>query len=155
MFKRLIAYGVLVGMLLGYVYYPYKSIDPELNKYYNMYLGMIKLNCPELKYNNPGQIIIKFDNLKEDELGYCLVGSNRYIIAIDKQYWKRASRDEQYDTVFHELTHCVLLEDHVTNPNNYMFPYASHLLSTEVFNQTLENIQKKCEKQKNESATNK
>lgn len=74
-------------------------------------------------------------------IGYCFPSLERTVIAIDEDYWKRASFGNQVALVFHELGHCLLNREHrpgftfdgrrryptsIMHPNANIGPYLNH-----------------------------
>ena len=67
------------------------------------------------------------------------------MIEIDSAFWDIANEDDKYNVMTHELTHCVLGENHsVTDYPHYMND-TLHELSQDVVNKQLDEIiERKC-----------
>ncbi len=104
-------YGLL-ALILGHSYYPVREVDPILNDYYTHYVDTVNELCPEMKYSEPNQMRIKFNNQEGRIIGVCRSWWAGWSIEIDSTFWSYAGESYKKALVMHEAAHCILGIDH-------------------------------------------
>jgi hypothetical protein len=69
------------------------------------------------EYGNPveaNSLRVRFGQVAPDELGRCSEADGIALVTIDEKKWERLNEMARESLVFHELGHCLLARDHVT-----------------------------------------
>ena len=131
---------------LAYFFIPLSISNPILKPYKKEVMDIIKTHCKMGEFNNPPKQFLYFRKLKDGLIGQC--GRSRlgffYTIEIDPGQWNTLSEEEKFETITHEISHCVLMEEHVDNPTNYMYYRLVSLPKELVIKQLLDNIKLRC-----------
>lgn len=99
--------------------------SPELEFYVKRF-EQLSLSFLPTKIDN---LVVKFDNLTFGTAGLCIIRPKKAPeIFIDHAYWQTLSDAGRENLMFHELGHCILYRDHITekdskgNPVSLMYP---------------------------------
>lgn len=144
-YKIMIAVYIILAAILIPDLIPDVYINPEFQKHYDDYMGMVEKNCKEDQYNKPRRLFIDFDDLDDSAIGYCEIRIFSYYIKIDRRYWLESNENEHEKLLFHELAHCIIDKDHVSDVSNYMFFMTQPLDEVDVRRQVIEDIKDHCE----------
>lgn len=136
--------NALLGAIIYIYFIPYSHTNQILIPYTNAVMKIVNTYCTKSEYNNPLHEYIYFSKLSQDDIGQCGFGYNKFTIKIDSKFWFRASEDERYETVFHEMYHCLFGKEHVDNPKNYMFYRIANLSKETVTQQFTDDVKKIC-----------
>lgn len=100
---------------------PINKIDPKTKQFYQEYINYIPNDCKEhiLRHN---KIIIRFEALGSNFIGFCNKVFRERIILLDSDFWKWVREADQKQLLFHELSHCLINKNHVDDVTNYMYP---------------------------------
>ena len=118
------------------------EVDEHIIPYYNEFISIVKKECPKIE--TPNQFVVKFDTLKNEEVGLCYFYAFKREIKIDEFFWEFASDQSRKQLVFHELTHCILTKHHVEDENNYMYAYLNYLPPDVLIEQVKESARSYC-----------
>ena len=113
---------IILAIMSARLFLPYRSVDTDLQPYFDSYMSAVTTICKENQYYQPRRIIIKFDKLTRPTIGRCSSGLMDYTIQGDREYWKSANEEDRAELMFHELAHCVIDQDHSEDMLNYMSP---------------------------------
>jgi hypothetical protein len=111
--------------ILFFTSIPIVNVDERIVPYYNEFISLVKNECPKIE--TPNQFKIKFDELKNEEVGVCYFFMFRREIKIDQSFWDVTPEYGRRQLIFHELTHCILDTHHVEDENNYMNAYLNYV----------------------------
>lgn len=120
------------------------EVPPQAKNYYNEYISYIPKYCKN-KVFRFNKLRISFSPLGEDYIGFCNKTFNERQIILDTSFWKWMSIDDKKQLLFHELSHCLINKDHVTDPTNYMYPTEYTIPEKVVIEQVKEDIKYYCE----------
>lgn len=141
----MIAVYMILAAILIPNFIPNTNINPELQSYYEDYMGIVNQYCTKDQYNQPVRLDIDFENLPDPEIGHCEIRINSYYIKLDRSYWLESNEDARRQLMFHELSHCIIDKDHVNDVSNYMFFMTQPLEPTTVRRQVTDDIKDHCE----------
>jgi hypothetical protein len=139
--------GLSAPALARHIVFHYKHIDKEFKPYTNVYYNYLKEYCKTNKYNRQAFFTIEMADEMENPnwIGVCEDKVNGWSIKINRKWWNM-----NHDVAFrqqllnHELTHCLLLKDHVNDKSNYMYPQLIKLDPIQVIMQTTGDIYNHC-----------
>jgi hypothetical protein len=140
---KLLRYALCI-LSIFYFFGPVSFDNKVLEPYKLEVMTMIQQHCYPSQYYNPKKQFLYFKQLTDGAIGQCVLNPFYYKIEIDPDYWRHLSEDERYQLLAHELTHCVLLIDHIDNKNDYMYYYMVDIPKDIVKKQLLENIKLRC-----------
>lgn len=113
---------VLLTLIAVQTEFHYKEVDPELSSYVVDYYKLLNEYCPKHNYNTTKFYTIQFVNkLPGYEIGVCYRLLNGYKIEINREWWSTENSVNKRQLMYHELAHCVINKDHVSDFHNYMF----------------------------------
>lgn len=127
-----------------YLFTPINYCSEELKPYRNELMSIVNEHCTIKQYNNPIHKYIYFKKLPGEEIGLCGVKRGGWKISIDPDFWRTANEDQKFELLAHELSHCILLKDHVDNQGNYMYYRLDPIPKEIVKQQFIENLRSKC-----------
>ncbi len=136
--------NVLLGIALYIYFIPFTHTNEVLKPYTNHVMTIVNQYCKKDQYNNPLHDYIYFSKLKDDEVGQCGMGYNKFIIKIDSKFWRTANEDEKTEVIFHEMYHCLFYKDHVDNPLNYMYYRMTDLKKEVIIQQFTDDVKRIC-----------
>jgi hypothetical protein len=122
---------------------PINKIDPKTKAMYKEYISYIPKDCRS-KALRQNKIVIRFEALDSDFIGYCNKVFKERIILLDVNYWRWTSTEDQKQLLFHELSHCLLNKEHVEDITNYMYPAQYSLPMALVIEQVKMDIETFC-----------
>lgn len=135
---------VLCILCIFYFFGPISFDNKTLEVYKVEVLKIIQDHCYPSQYYNPRKQFVYFKHLTDGVVGQCALNPWYYKIEIDPTYWKHMSEDERFQVMAHEMTHCLLLLDHVDNRYNYMYYMMVDLPKKTVIDQLLVNLKYRC-----------
>jgi hypothetical protein len=138
--------NALLFYLIIYLFAPLSISNEVLKPYKNAALDIIKQHCIKGQYFDPPKQFLYFTNLPDNEIGECDIPRSYayYIIKIDSSYWNRATEEQRYEVMVHEMTHCTLFLQHSDDKNNYMYYSIVGLTTLEVNKQFIDNLRSHC-----------
>ena len=83
-------------------------------------------------------------DLYKNRAGVCVRLPGMFLIKIDRDGWEHSDQHEKMQVMFHELSHCLLKEDHSKNSSNYMYYKMNDLVDEEVVRQTFVVMRRHC-----------
>jgi len=101
------------------------NIDPAFQPLYDQFIEESAQNGRPLDANQG--LTIQFTTLEQKTSLGITIGSCDHVsfghstISIDRAYWNSMLVQDQFLLLYHELGHCVLAENHVTDPTDIMF----------------------------------
>ena len=98
-------------------------INPAFQPLYNQFVNDARNANVDLSGNRG--LTVQFASLEQptalgEVIGECVF--NSVTVSIDTDYWNYASPEDRQALLYHELGHCLLLEQHSTDPNAIMYP---------------------------------
>lgn len=106
---------------------PERSVDKQVEEYYNTYVQQLNTICPG-KFKEPHQLIVGFKKLPDTTIGVCFRLLTKRYMYIDSDYWTYSYDYKRKQVLYHELSHCFLHKEHVDIPNNYMYYQDSEIM---------------------------
>lgn len=145
--KRLAFLLAIFASFLLYLHVPLKSINKDLNPYYQEFMELYDKHCPDRPL--PAKLIVRYQGLPGMIIGLCSRMYEGSVVSIDPLYWVTSNTLEQKQLMFHELTHCVLYLSHLENleTNHYMAPHMEEITNEELIGQTVNLMQQVCKNQ--------
>jgi hypothetical protein len=136
-----------VSLLLLFSCAPPEHVyDDAFTPYVVKFKEMRKESCSSYDEDlDQSHQFIKFETLMPSYLGLCAMGPDSFTIKIDKGFWSRASEDERYEVIMHELTHCFLYMGHINEKNHYMNPNEQRITKEMVDKQMVDIFKSKCD----------
>jgi hypothetical protein len=136
-------FRIALVALLAWIVIPYKSVNQTLDVYYTNFNNKVIEKCGN-KYNS-NKHIIRFAKLIRPTIGQCSSVLGGFMIEIDALFWDIANENDKYNVMTHELSHCILKENHsITDYPHYMNDTMNEL-SIDVINKQLDDvIERKC-----------
>lgn len=131
----------LISLIL-FASIPIQNIPDSVYPYYEEYVSIVKKECPKIKV--PRQLIIEFNDLKNEEVGLCYLYAFKRKIEFDNFYWQSTSDMMRKQLVFHELTHCILETHHDDSYTNYMNSYVVYIPEEKLIEQVKQNAKAHC-----------
>lgn len=137
---------------VSYTLIPSTEVHPEFVETYAEFNQLIKENCKSPP-RNPNVISIGFDeNLGPEILGECRTFFNMSRIRIDPLWWAIVSKEDQYQVLMHELTHCFLghfglagYPRHTDDTSSYMYyAFSKSYKIPETRRQVVDAIKERC-----------
>lgn len=122
--RRMIIPAFLIALVLGF-FLPIHNHHPEFQGYVKEYLAIVQKVCQLEQLNYPARTTILFSKTFTDknEAAQCeTFDDGQWEIRVLEPYWNKITPDNKRTIIFHELSHCILLQDHVADPMNYMYP---------------------------------
>lgn len=120
-------------------------IESQVTAYFDEFMNEVLQDCDIKQINYPDKIIIGFDKTQtRDAVGECYRSPGLFVIKFDSFGWLISSDEEKRNLTFHEFTHCVLKQDHVSDPSNYMYPYLTAVPKDKLYKQLHEYTQERC-----------
>jgi hypothetical protein len=77
-------------------------------------------------------------------IGCCVRSGNIAYLAVDKSWWDNQDDHNRKMVLWHEMTHCIYDEDHVNNPNHYMYPSVTRVNEIDLYIQVAQYAKKNC-----------
>lgn len=160
-FKRLLiciniaCVSFLLGLgiwLITPIHHVNRAIEPD----YNMFMLIARTTCREDQIFYPSKTSLRFGDLSQEKdeqgqkahvIGLCERDYDKtWRITFDQRWWFNASDAERQALIFHELTHCLFLQDHVMgNPNHYMSPFIPGSINKwDLYKQVIDNLTYRC-----------
>ena len=151
---RIACYSVLFG-LATYLIAPYHSVEPVLRPDYDMFMIMAKATCRDDQLFLPKKTIVRFGDLSQQKdewgnkgrvIGLCERDYPKmWRLTFNRYWWFTASDAERSALIYHEMTHCLLLKDHVYgNPADYMSPVIPTVDRFGLYKQVLDTLTATC-----------
>jgi hypothetical protein len=136
------------ALLCFYLYYfvPIHYCDSELKPYRDDIIKLTQQYCTDKQYNHPLHQYVYFKKLKGYEIGECIVKFHTYKVMIDPVFFNSVTDNVRWQLLYHEFSHCLLMQNHVDNPKNYMYPMLIVLGKETVKEQFIEDLRSKCGK---------
>lgn len=131
----------LISLIL-FASIPIQNIPDSVYPYYEEYVSIVKKECPKIKV--PRQLLIQFNNLKNEEVGLCYLYAFKRKIEFDNVYWQTTNHMMRKQLVFHELTHCILETHHDDSYINYMNSYVAYVPEEKLIEQVKQNAKAYC-----------
>jgi hypothetical protein len=86
------------------------GVDPEVQPYVRyFYESAAKYGAHVTPYYNPVYFVDGFD---DDVIGVCGISEQYHVIELSYAFWVKASKATREILVLHELSHCILNQDH-------------------------------------------
>ena len=124
---RVFVYSFIVFTAIDLMTFSRKK-DPELLKYFNKNLNLIKTYCTDAQFYYPYMTSVTFEKIKlPGVVGYCNIKANGFRLVFDKPYWDNLSELTKTQLMLHEMAHCMFDQEHVDDPNNFMYPEMNHI----------------------------
>lgn len=128
--KRLFRSTMIIFIaFMIYLITPVHHTTRALRPYVDEFMGIAKSVCPHDRLFLPNKTVIRFGKPSEFEkyeklleVGYCKLSPFEYEIVINKEFFEQESEANKSQIMAHELTHCVLGEDHSDSDHDYMYP---------------------------------
>lgn len=121
--------------------------DIEIDKNLQKYLTKFESYAKECKVPlSLAGLTLKLEHTKSTTFGYCRPWFNT--VNINKLSWKKLTEVQREQLIFHELTHCLLDQDHDDLGLNIMNTHGYILkeLYIEYYNYFIRRLFQKCEK---------
>jgi hypothetical protein len=123
----------------------YKIVDEELKPYVTEYMGLLNKYCKSGNYNKSDRYVIFLQNFNDGRtMGLCERKWNGYSVQIDNTIFNNSAEKYRKQLLFHELSHCLINQEHSPDPNNYMNAVFPYLDANLVMKQTIDNIKNHC-----------
>lgn len=125
---------------------PIHNNHPDFQPFVDEYLTIINKECLEDQINYPKKTAIFYTNSFPDNqiAGECERWDGGWDIIILRSEWDKITPDDKRVLIFHELSHCMLLKEHVESPDNYMYSSIVDLNKDVVYDQVLEDAWTHC-----------
>lgn len=136
-------------LLQIFIYFlPIHYVNPKIEPYYKEFFSYVYPQCRKDQINYPKQTVIDFGSMPDsDDIGYCvLLKGVRFKITLNKKYFDKATEEQRFILVAHELTHCVFLRDHSASPFHYMYWRETGVRKNDAIYQLQEIINHDCKK---------
>lgn len=106
-------------------------IDDSVKVFYKEFITLAKNKGSDLRLR---RLTIRFANIKDKPyLAYCVPALNSVVIS--SKHWREMDSNKRRILIFHELGHCTLKREHVTDyrddlscPKSIMYPYMESLV---------------------------
>lgn len=99
------------------------GVDSGLQPYVNEYYEMLVNYCENNHYNKNAHLISFSQSIDAaHDIGLCTSREGYFTIQIDQPWWNSANEDDRRHLIYHEMSHCYIHAQHLTDPNNYMYP---------------------------------
>ena len=145
--KFRMVYYTIIAIFFIVNLWPVRNIDPAITPFHNEIFSIIEKHCDRSQYYYPLQVEIKIQPLDKVFIAYCNRNLyTKFTIVYNSKHWSYQSDDQKFETLAHELLHCMFREDHVNDPGHFMFAYENNLSKVIVLKQLNDYLTKKCGK---------
>lgn len=143
MINILLALGVVLGVLLV----PGRSVDPEIQPYYDHATKIIDEHCKFYQRSFFGYESFTFtDKMENDNVAaYCRKRPFGFQIVMNRNGWDLMSESDKTSVFLHEVGHCFLGLQHSDNPKDIMYWSLVSLPQSMVEGQFVNYVIKACE----------
>jgi|SRR5271165_1251728 len=119
-------------------------VNKKLAPYFDNYTTLVNEVCQPNQYFYPSRTMITFANLPETVIGKCSYTPTRFVVYIDRSFFKDANEEQRNQLMAHELRHCLFQVGHSSDDNNYMAPVFPELTTSELYNQIYDDLYQSC-----------
>lgn len=121
------------------------KIDPDLLPYVDQYKQLLTDHCPSRSFKKHHDIILVDRKPADTWIGICRYFVTWTEIHIDRVFWYGADEEEREQLIFHEMSHCFLNKEHVSDHTNYMYDTLVPLKRNQYTPQVIRDIKEYCE----------
>lgn len=141
---RISIYTILLIIILNVIQPLEKTvIDSRVQPFYNKYMKVLNTYCNEDQYFHPA-FKIEIKKLSEPVIGLCISLPNKFTIYLDETFWNEENDVDKLILVAHELTHCMLDQEHIDKYGHFMAPSFYPIPLERLYSQMIDLFKEKC-----------
>lgn len=141
----MIVFILFVAAAIG-IALPVHNVHPDFQYLVDEYTAIVNKEClpDQLFYPSKTSILFVKSFPEKDTAAQCTRFEDAWEIEVLQSEWDKITLDNRRTLIFHELSHCMLLQEHVENPMNYMYPSIVDIEFNVINDQVLEDAWNHC-----------